>query len=68
MKLSIFLLSLSLSALLASDLQNDLDLIYERRLQELVDDNHDLILASQWYVRPLNETLLLQQTWRCKST
>lgn len=50
MKLLVFLISLSLSGLLADDLQNDLEVIFERRLLELVTDNHDIRLASQWYV------------------
>lgn len=49
-KLTIFILSFSFSGLLADDLQNDLDLIYERRLQELVTENYDTALANQWYV------------------
>lgn len=45
-----FVILCFLSGLLASDLQNDLEVIYERRLEELVTDNYDLILAAELYV------------------
>lgn len=45
-----FIILFFLSGLLASDLQNDLELIYERRLEELITDSFDLSLAAEWYV------------------
>ncbi|KAJ6647176.1 Chondroitinase-AC [Pseudolycoriella hygida] len=48
MKCFLVFLTLSIAGSFADDLQNDLEVIYERRLQELLSDNYNPPLAAQW--------------------